>query len=500
MLLRIFPLSCEIISKKEVNGLKKETLLPDLSANIGRIKEISGNSSDILVNEFITGGIKCALICCEGMVSTSVMTELILEPITDIPPQVNADGLFSHIRQYMLLSTDRPTVSDYDSFFRLVYSGFVVLLAENSASALAFGVQGYAVRSIQEPVNESNIMGAHEGFSEAVRTNMSQLRRRLKSPELVMELFVKGEKSKTDLCLCYMKDRVPKELINKIRSSLDEIKLETILTTGYIRPFVESDRFELFSSTGTTERPDVLCSKLIEGRAAILVDGVPFAIVIPKLFCESFQTLDDYAFKPYYATFIRWMKYIAFVLSVLFPAVYTAIVMHHPELLNSTLLMLLVDSEKKAPLSIMTEVIDILLMYEIIREAGIRLPKAVGGAVSIVSGLIIGDAAVKSGLISTPLLTVTAIAVISGFAVPDLEVPVTVMRFAFIAAGGLFGLFGISLLSCAVLTNICATEDYGFPYMAPVSPFVRSGMEDTAVRSSIKKMQSRGFTVEDYHE
>lgn len=478
----------------------KTAVMPSLSANLSRIREISGGSSDILINEFVTGGISCALVCCEGMVSASVITELIFEPITSISEKKDAQELFHYINEELLLSTDRPSVSDLEGAFRLLHSGFAVLFAEGADEALGFGVQGYSSRGVDEPDGEGNIMGAHEGFTETIRTSMSQIRRRLKSPELVMELMQKGSKSQTDLCLCYMKDRVPKRLMAEIRRSLDGIKLETILTTGYVRPFVESRRFEIFSSTGVTERPDVLCSKLIEGRVAILVDGVPFAIVIPKLFCESFQTLDDYSFKPYYATFLRWLKYGAFIMSVLLPAVYAAIVMYHPELLNTTLFMLLVESEKNAPLSIMTESLFVLLMYEVIREAGVRLPKPVGGAVSIISGLIIGDSAVKSGLVSTPLLTMTALAVLGGLVVPELNPAVTVLRFAFLTAGGLMGLFGISLLACAVLVNICATEDYGFPYTAPLSPFRRSGMSDTAYRTDMQKMQQRDFTVEEYYE
>jgi spore germination protein KA len=343
-------------------------------------------------------------------------------------------------------------------------------------------------------------MGAHEGFVEVVRTNMSLIRRRLKSPLLVMKLFVKGDKSQTDMCLCYMQDRVPKKLLEEIQASLDNISLESILSTGYIRPFLEHRSFELFSTTGTTERPDVLCSKLIEGRVALLIDGVPFAIIIPRLFCESFQTLDDYAFKPYYAVFIRWIKYVAFLISILLPSVYVAVAVYHPELLNSTLLMILVNSEANAPLSLITEAVGVLLMYEIIREAGIRLPKAVGGAVSIVSGLIIGDAAVNSGLISTPLLTISAIAVISGYVVPELNPQISVLRLAFLAAGGMLGLFGIGLLACGVLVNICASENYGFPYTAPVSPFKKKGMRDTALRVGFRKMQSGDFTVEEYYE
>lgn len=475
-------------------------IIPGLKRNIEEIKRISGGSSDLLVNEFVSGGINCALLCCEGMLSTSTITELILQPITHIGVKKDSHELFRHIQDNLLLSVDRTRAENYGDLFRTLNSGFAVLIAEGMNEALCFGVQGYAVRSIDEPSGEANIMGAHEGFVEVVRTNMSLIRRRLKSPFLVMKLFVKGDKSHTDMCICYMQDRVPERLLKQIQSSLDNMELESILSTGYVRPFTESKSFELFSSTGTTERPDVLCSKLIEGRVALLIDGVPFAIVIPRLFCESFQTLDDYAFKPYYSTFIRWVKYAAFIIAVLLPALYIAIAMYHPELLNSTLLMILVESEANAPLSLITESLGILLMYEVIREAGIRLPKPVGGAVSIVSGLIIGDAAVNSGLISTPLLTMSALAVISGYVVPELNPAVTILRFAFLIAGGMLGLFGISLLACAVLVNICSTEDYGFPYTAPLSPFKAQGMRDTAVRTGFRKMQSGGFTVEDYHE
>lgn len=480
--------------------MKESGLLPALDRSIDEIKRISGGSADVLINRFVTGGVHCAVLCCDGMVSFGDITELIFAPLTKISAKNSAEELFHYISEELLLSTDRPEVTDYKTLFKMMNSGFAILIAEGMDRGLAFGAQGFASRSIQEPASEGNIMGAHEGFVEAVHTNMAQLRRRMKSPELVMEIMVKGEKSNTELCLCYMKDRVPKRLMEKIRSSLDEIELEAILTTGYLRPFLENKNFELFSSTGTTERPDVLCSKLIEGRVALLVDGVPYSIVIPRLFCESFQTLDDYAYKPYYATFIRWLKYAAFIMAVLLPSFYAAIVMYHPELLNSTLFMLLVEAEKKAPLSIVTESLFVLLMYEVIREAGVRLPKPAGGAVSIISGLIIGDAAVDSGIVSTPLLTMTALAVLSGLVVPELNPQITILRLAFLAAGGLLGLFGISLLACAVLVNICATEDYGFPYTAPLSPFKEAGMGDTVVRSGIRKLQNRGFTVEEYHE
>ena len=287
-----------------------------------------------------------------------------------------------------------------------------------------------------------------------------------------------------------MADRVPKQLIREIKVRLDEMELESILSSGYLQPFLENRRSCLFDTVGTTQRPDVLCAKLLEGRVGLLIEGTPFALVIPKLFCESFQTMDDYCYRPAYATLVRWIKYAAFLVAILLPALYVAIALHHPELLNRTLLLILAEAEENAPISLTAEAIGVLLVYEIIREAGLRLPKAVGGAVSIVAGLIIGDAAVSSGLISTPMLTVTAIAVIAGFVVPDLAQSITLLRLAFLLTAGVLGLFGISLLGAVVLFNLCAGESFGFPITAPFAPLYRKGFRDTLTRVSFRKMQS----------
>ena len=491
--------SCLLMSNSMDDKLafENEKIIPDIKKNIARIKEICDSTSDLLVNEIEASGIKIALLCCEGMFSTSTITELVLLPLTKIDiGKTDGKRLYNHMMDRMLMSADRVEADNYAQLFRAMNSGFAVVIIDGVGKALAFGVQGYSVRGISEPSGEQNVTGSHEGFVEVVRTNMSLIRRRMKTPYLKLELFVMGDKSQTDLCLCYMRDRVPEKLISDIKKSLKKSSLETILSTGYIQPFLQRPRMRFFDSTGTTERPDVLCSKLLEGRVALLVDGTPFAIVIPKLFTESFQTIDDYNCKPYYAAFIRWIKYTAFILAVLSPAVYIAIAVHHPELLNRTLLLILADSEKNAPFSLITEAFGVLIMYEVIREAGLRLPKVAGGAVSIVGGLIIGDAAVESGFISTPVLTVVALAVTSGFVIPDLNQPVTVLRFLFLICGGLGGLYGISLLGAAVLFNICATEDYGFPYTAPVSPFTFRAMRDIVTRVGFRKMQHGNFTVE----
>lgn len=473
-----------------------DKLIPNLEKNIERIKELSSNSSDLLVNKVNISGVDCALICTEGMLSIQVITNLVFLPLNQVDfGEISACNLLNNIHKHKLLSTDTKQVTDYGTFFRMVNSGFALLIADSCDFALAFGVQGYSIRGVSEPSSEQNIMGSHEGFVEPIRINMSLIRRRMKSPMLKFEMFVRGTKSYTDICLCYMVDRVSKELIDRIKKSLKNVDLETILLSGYIQPFLESPKARIFDSVGYTERPDVLCSKLLEGRVAVLIDGTPFVLVVPKLFNDSFQTLDDYSGKPFYATFIRWLKYISFIIAVTLPAFYVAISTHNPELLNRELLILLAQAEQNAPFSILIESAGVLLVYEIIREAGLRLPKAVGGAVSIVSGLIIGDCAVSSGLISNPLLTVSAIAVICGFTLPDLSRQISVLRLCYLVAGGIFGLYGIGLLSMVVIFNTCDTQDYGFPFTYPLTPFSKDCMRDVVTRVSFRKMQSGGFTI-----
>lgn len=481
--------------------IEREPILPDLEQNIARLREISGGSSDLMINPITVSGVQIALITAEAMLSTSMVAELIFDPLNRLElGEITSARLFSYLENEVLLSLDRPKIDTYGMLFRTINAGFAVIIADGMPRALAFGVQGYDRRSVTEPSGEANVMGAHDGFTEVIRTNMSLLRRRLKSPVYVQKLQVLGEKGRTDVCLCYMSDRVPQKLLDDIQTALDGIELETILSSGYIRPFLEQRAPRLFHGVGTTERPDVLCSKLIEGRVALLIDGTPFALVLPRLFCENFQTLDDYNAKPYFATFLRWLKYAAFLLAILLPGVYTAICLHHPELMNSELLRLLAKEEANAPFSLIAEAAGILLLYEIIREAGLRLPKAVGGAVSIVAGLIIGDAAVSSGLISTPLLTVSAISIISGFVIPDLSQGITILRLGFLLCGGVWGLFGISIFGLLTMLNLCATEDYGFPVTAPISPFYPKAMRDVLTRVGFRKMAHGNFTVEELHD
>lgn len=476
---------------------KKAPVAKSLQENIKNIQSIVSKSSDLLINPFLIDDVNCCLICFEGMISTQVITNLVLRPLTNLHVKENAtsDDVFSHVRDRMLMAIDRGLCTEYGDLIRRLMSGFAVLLIDGCDTAFAFGVQGFVTRGLSEPPSEGNIRGAHEGFVEIVRSNMSLVRRRVKSPMLKFELFPVTGTSHVDVVLAYMTDRVPLKLVKKIRKQLENLPLESVLGSGYIEPFLDTDN-SIFSGVSVTERPDVFCAKLIEGRIGLLIDGTPFALVLPSLFIENFQTLDDYNFRPFYTLLIRWIRYFAFFLAIFLPAVYVAMVTFHPELFNHTLLVTLAAAEQTAPLPLAAEAFIVLIFYEIIREAGVRLPKNVGGAVSIVGGLIIGDAAVSAGIISNPLLLACAISVTASFVVPNLNQQITVLRFIAAAAGGIGGIYGISLLAAVTLVNICALENHGAPVMSPLSPFTPKAMRDVLTRVGFRRMGTGNTTVE----
>ncbi|MBQ8827022.1 MAG: spore germination protein [Oscillospiraceae bacterium] len=486
------------MSVPDSGNYKNLPLAAGLDENILNIKRITGSTSDLLVNEFRAAGIRCALLCLEGMVSTGVISKLILNPLTAMRPPdgIDPDGLHDFINRRMLLGIDRPVLMLYGEVIQRLMSGFAVIFIDGKDTALGFGVQGYASRGVGEPSGEGNIYGAHEGFVEIVRSNMSLVRRRIKSPCMQFNLFSVTNVSSVDVVVAFMSDRVPKSYVEKVKKKLKEMDLEAVLSSGYIEPFLNDTKLSLFSGVSVTERPDVFCAKLLEGRVGVLIDGTPFALVLPALFIENFQTLDDYAFRPYFTAFIRWVRYAAFIAAVFLPAFYVAVVTFHPELFNHALLTTLAGAEELAPLPLALEALFVLFFYEIIREAGVRLPKSVGGAVSIVGGLIIGDAAVSAGIISNPLLLVCAISVTAGFVIPSLNQPVTILRFVTLIAGGIMGLYGVALTAAVMLVNICSLESGGAPVMSPLSPFTARSMRDVFIREGFKKMGGRPAYIE----
>lgn len=458
--------------------------------NMVVIREKFDNSSDFLSRSIEVGSHKLNIIGIEGMLNYSTMSELFIDPLMKgkFDKNSNALDVYSYIEENNIMAMDLKDVYTVDQVFTYIMSGFVVILIDGLEKGIALGMQGYNFRAISEPSGEVNLRGSREGFIEVIRVNMSMIRRRLKSPALKFEMFNLGKKSKTNTCMIYLSNTVSKKLLREVRHRLRQVDMDIVLEGGYIQPYLESKKFTLFPEVGTTERPDVLCAKINEGRIGILVDGTPFALIVPFLFSENFQTLDDYTHKAYYSSFMRILRYVSFFFTILLPGVYVAIATFHPELFPYTLLFNISAAQETAPFPLVIEALIIHFIYEMMREAGLRLPRPVGHAVSIVGALVIGDAAVTSGLIGAPMVMIVAVTAISSFIVPSIYEPIAILRFGFIIVGGAMGVFGIAMGLAVVSINMCATSDYGVPYTSPIAPFGLHSMRDIFVRLNWKKM------------
>lgn len=485
-------------------SLKNSAELPkeldsDLTNNMVTLRAMCENTSDLNVRELTIAGVQMSVMVIEGMVNLQTMNQTVIQPLMNqkFGEHATCEDIYRFMESGCLMSADLKDCYTCDEVFTFLNSGFVVILLEGLPCAVAIGVQGFNFRSIGEPSSEVNERGSREGFTEPLRVNMSMVRRRIKSPTLKFELFQVGRVSKTDLSLVYLTDVVSRTLLREVRRKLQRTDLELVLTSGYLQPFLEGKQASLFSDVGVTERPDTLCAKIQEGRIAVIIDGTPFALIVPYLFSENFQSMDDYCHKPYYATFIRCLKYISFAITILLPGMYVAIGTFHPELFPEALLFNIVSSQETTPFPLVIEALIIHFLYEIMREAGLRLPRPVGHAVSIVGALVIGDAAVTAGLIGSPMVLVVALTAISSFVVPSLYEPVSVLRFAFIIIGGMYGLYGLALASAMVMTNACTLTAFGVPYLSPISPMNFYSMRDTFVRIGFRNLRKHTARIED---
>ena len=471
-------------------------LSKSLLDNLIYFKGIFDECMDFMLREFTITGTKAAFLAIDGLVNKQVIAQGILNPILKAPIlELTPDEKFNYIRDNALATADQTQLVSRDDIVDRLMSGFAVLLLDGCSRSIAFGVQGFQMRSISEPSGEVMQRGSREGFVEPYLINISMIRRRMRTPDLKFERMIIGSTSQTSVAICYLNSAVSKELLARVRAGLRRIDLPSVFASGYLSPFLENK--SIFNGAGLSERPDTVCGKIMEGRVAIIIDGTPNVMVVPHLFVENFQSFDDYTTRPFYATFTRILKYIAFFLAMFLPGFYVAVVTFHPELLPEALLSKVAQAEATTPFPIALEAIVIHLIYEIMREAGLRVPRPLSHAVSIVGALVIGDTAVSAGLIGAPTLFIVAMTALSGYVTPDLYQPIAICRFLFIVIGGICGLWGVMLGFGFVMINICAESVYGMPFSAPISPFSLRGMRDVVIRASWKILGRRTEHVQD---
>ncbi|MEW9671865.1 spore germination protein [Ammoniphilus sp. 3BR4] len=472
---------------------KKTPLQTNLQENIRIIMEVIGNSPDVVIREFGIGkkkSIKIALVFTEGLSDAQSVNQFIMESLMlDIPESdVNLDHSSENFN-FQLLKELLPVgnikdVSDFETLLPSILSGDAAILLDGYSQGLLIGLKGWEDRGVQEPSSQTVIRGPKEGFSENIRTNTALVRRKIKDPNLWLENLTIGRVTQTAVNIMYIQGIANGKVIEEVRKRLTRIEIDSILESGYIEELIQDETYTVFPTVFHTERPDVIAAGLLEGRIAIFVDGTPFVLLIPVIFPQFFSAAEDYYQRFDIATLLRLLRYFAGFIALLGPSFYIAITTFHQEMLPPGLLFSLMAQREGVPFPAFIEALLMEVTFELLREAGIRMPRAVGQAVSIVGALVIGQAAVEAGIISAAMVIVVSITAISSFIIPayNMAISFRILRFGMMGLAASFGLLGIIVGIIVVIQHLCRLRSFGVPYMAPFGPVVMADQKDSIIR------------------
>ena len=495
-------ISRKIVSAQNRNKVNHDAILENgglaisknLEENLDFIKSAIGESQDLKIHEFAFGEhsqFLGALVYIDGLVNTIQITESILKPIVSNRKKYKSleELTISEIRRSILCSGSVTESNLFSQILDGCLSGSTVMLLDGFSKGLIINTEMWEKRDVTEPQTETVIRGPREGFTENLRTNTTLLRRRIKSPKLRMDHMTIGHKTATNVCIAYIEGVARPEIIELLRTRLDSIDVDAVLDSGYIEEYIEESPFSIFSTVGYSEKPDVIASKILEGRIAIISDGSPFVLTVPMLFIESFQTAEDYYVRAFYASITRLMRIFCFFIAVFVVPIFIALSTYHQELIPTTLLFTVATAREGTPFPALFEALVLVISFEILREAGLRLPRAVGQAMSIVGALIVGDAAVSAGLVGAPMVIVVAITAVAGFIIPSQTDSISMLRIIMMILAAFLGGFGIAIGFLGMLVQLATMTSFGVPYFGAVM-FSRD-QQDSFIRMPLWIMEKR---------
>lgn len=460
--------------------------------NIDLFKNTFKDANDLVFREFNVGGpeegLRMFLCYIDGMADKILLDEFVLTPIMMTAREVKPD--FEEIKHRITEATklSAMAVSDYkevdkmEEVFLNVMSGETALLIDGYDRGIIIATRLWPARGPGDPMSETIIRGPRDGFTETIRFNTALVRRRIRDTNLKIKQMQIGVRSRTDIALVYIDDIANKSLVEEIEKKLKQISIDAILESGYIEQFIEGRSLTVFPQMQATERPDVVAGRIYEGRVAVLVDNTPFALIIPTGLNAFLQSPEDYYTRPTVATFLRYIRLISLILSVVAPALYIALVSFNPAVIPGKLLLSIAANREGVPFPAFIEAFIMELTFELLREAGVRLPRAIGSTIGIVGGLVIGQAAVSAGIVSPIMVIVVAVTAIASFAIPNYEVAAgfRLIRFILMILASIYGLYGVVLGLIGTLIHLVNLKSFGVPYLVPVAPFHPRDYKDTS--------------------
>ncbi|MBQ8749002.1 MAG: spore germination protein [Clostridia bacterium] len=450
------------------------------------------NSKDLISREFMVCGKRANIVFLQDLTSYPIISEYLIKPLLKLQEMPsNENELITYLTKDVIQGREVQTVNEIDECIFLILKGKVLLVLENVQTKIILDATKFNMRAITEPPTSSVLQGPREGFIESIKTNLSMVRRRLSTPNLSIENMEIGRHTKTSVSVMYLTNIADDKIVKLIVKKLKSIDIDGIVDSYYLVNFLQEHKNSIFRQIGTTEKPDIVTSKLLEGRVAIFVDGSPIVLTLPFLVYENFQSSEDYYSNHYHSTFVRWLRLLGIGLAILLPGVYVSLQLYHYGIIPLKFLVTIANSTDGLPFTPLFEVLFIMLLFELLNEASLRMPKYLGMAMSIVGALILGDTAVKAGVISPPAVMIIALSSMTIFTVADLSNQLSLLRLGFVLLGGMIGIYGVLLGIVFLIGYLSTLDSYGAPYLAPMTPKVNQDMKDFVNMKNILDMKKR---------
>lgn len=466
-------------------------------------KDLSGNA-DVIMRELFIGGnenIDALLVYLMGNIDKKLLNDCVIKPLMTCnsleDATLNGEKLKEHLVKKCLQTGSVSYEIDYEAAVQNIYAGKGLLLVNGIEGFLILTIGGGQERQISEPETEKRIRGTREGFIEDIWVNIGMIRKFVKDPKLRIEMTKVGDRTKTDVAIVYIDGVADPKIVEEVRTRISKIKIDAILSSGYIEQYIEDNPWSVFPQLQGTEKPDKAIANMLAGRILIIADRSPYVFTAPAIFIEFFQATEDYNERPWVGIFARIIRLFAFITAVMGTSVYIALTTFHPELIPSNLIISFARMRKKVPFPPIVEVLIMEFIVEVLREAGIRLPTSVAGTLGLVGGIILGDAAIRSNLVSPVMVVVIAITTVCNFVLPNYSMTLVMrlLRLFLILLAVSFGGYGISLGLLVILTHLARLESFSVPYMSPYAPFRYRDMKDAFLRFPLWKLTKRPLSI-----
>lgn len=468
------------------NTAKSDKIKNNLKDNITLIGDLFSDVDIFILREFQNinySKLKYCIAYCDGVVDSENINGNIILPLSQSKINVSGSDSAERIINEVILIDQTKITDDINELIEAISYGDTVLFIENTDKAIILNTKGFTLRAITEPDTERVLSGPREGFNESLIQNLSLVRRKLRTNKLKMKFMTLGRETRTKTCICYLEGIVNKDVLNELYKRLEKIDIDGVLDTNYITELIKEPKWSLFRSTGSTERPDVIVAKLLEGRVAVFLDGTPVVITVPYLFIENFQNNEDYYLNFYYASISRLFRILGFILTIMIPAIYIMIVAYHHEMLPTKLMINITKERSSVPLPAALEALILLLVFDILKETGIRMPSNIGQALSIVGALVIGESAVAAKLVAAPMIIIVAMTGITSLLVSNLNESLIYLRFFLLFSASLLGIFGLMVGVSLIIVHIINLTSMGVSQLTITGSLKKENQQDIFVRT-----------------